>query len=250
MRKILFFIFAIHSLFAEFYAGVEGGYMRNFGVFDIYQNNLTPLDLKKQEFRENGIVGNVVLGTEHFFFNNYLGIRWGLFGGYGKTWGKNETYGDISTSTLSVGINTDAIINFIAKENLTAGFIIGVEYSYNTFESSKKIDYGASFSTSFPIYAPNSLQIIYVSNNTNDCYVNNQANYWIPALRAGASVLLNKHHRIEFFVKIPLKIFSNSNSYAFEYDNAFWKPSYQKIDTKVSYTHSSLQALISYKFVY
>lgn len=250
MKRIwILLMITSYSLFAGFYAGIEGGYMRNFGVFDIYQNNLTPLDLKKQEFRENGIVGNVVLGTEHFFLNNYLGIRWGLFGGYGKTWGKNETYGDISTSTVSVGINTDAIINFVAKENLTAGFIIGVEYSYNTFKPSKKVDYGASFATSFPVYAPN-LQIIYVNNSINDCYVNNQAYYWLPSLRAGASVLLNKHHRIEFFVKIPLKTFSNSNSYEFEYDNAFWKPPYQKIDTKVSYTHSSLQALISYKFVY
>lgn len=79
------------------------------------------------------------------FFNNYLGIRWGLFGGYGKTWGKNETYGDISTSTLSVGINTDAIVNFVAKENLTAGFIIGVEYSYNTVKPSRVVEYGEHF---------------------------------------------------------------------------------------------------------
>lgn len=70
---------------------------------------------------------------------------------------------------------------------------------------------------------------------------------WILAVRTGTSVLLNKHHRIKFFVKIPLKTFS---SYAFEYDNAFWKPPYQKLDTKVSHTHNSLQALISHKFVY
>lgn len=73
---------------------------------------------------------------------------------------------------------------------------------------------------------------------------------WILAVRTGTSVLLNKHHRVEFFAKIPLKTFSNSNEFQFEYNNAFWKPPYQKLDTKVSYTHNSLQALISYKFVY
>lgn len=66
-KKFFMALLLTSPLFARFYAGIEGGYMRNFGVFDIYQNNLTPLDLKKQEFRENGIVGNVVLGTEHFF---------------------------------------------------------------------------------------------------------------------------------------------------------------------------------------
>lgn len=252
MKRIwILLIIATHSLFAGFYAGVEGGYMRNFGVFDIYQNNLTPLNLKRQELGENGIVGNVVLGTEHFFFNDYLGIRWGIFGGYGATWGKNDTYGNLSTSTLSVGISTDVIINFIAKENFTAGFILGMGYSYNTFKPNKNIEYGNRFKYSFPIYRPNNPFPTGVYNGEDNCFVNNQASYWTPTIRVGTTFLLNKHHRFEVFAKLPLTTIKKDNQARFEYNNKYWNgPAHQKYDTKVSYKHSFLQAFASYKFVY
>lgn len=83
----------------------------------------------------------------------------------------------------------------------------------------------------------------------NDCFVNNKASYWIPILRFGTSFLLNKYHRIEVFAKIPLKTYEKNDDFLYEFHNAYTQ-SHQKFDTKVSYTHSSLQALISYKFVY
>ena len=250
-RILSILLLLAYPLSARFYIGIEGGYARNLGVFDIRQNNLNPLNLKKEILREDGMIGNVVLGTEHFFLKNYLGIRWGVFAGYGQTWGKNDTYGNISTSVVAAGVSADTIINFIAKENLTAGFIIGMEYSYNTFKPNKKIQYGAHFSTSFPIYAPGQpITPAYVYKGEDDCYTNNQARYWTPTLRVGTSVLLNKHHRVEFFAKLPLKTFSKSNSFNFEYNNILWNPKHQKYDTKVSYAHSFFQAFVSYKYVF
>lgn len=251
MKRIwILLIFASHSLFAGFYMGVEGGYSRSFGVFDIYQDNLIPLDLKKQEFRENGIMGNVVLGSEHFFFNNYLGIRWGVFGGYGKTWGKNETYGEVSTSVFMAGANADVIVNFVAKENFTSGIFIGIECNYADFKPDQKIQYGSHFSTSFPIYAPNKLFPIAVWKDEYDCFVNNDVSYWIPFLRIGTSFLFNKHHRIELFAKIPLVIDKQEDTFTFSYKSPLWKPSEQRYNTQISYTHSAIQAFVSYKIVF
>lgn len=251
MKKIwILLMITSHSLFAGFYMGIEGGYSRSYGVFDIYQDNLTPLDLKKQEIRENGIMGNVVLGTEHFFFNNYLGIRWGLFGGYGKTWGKNETYGKMSTSIFMAGINADTIINFVAKEKITAGIFLGIECNYADFKPEQKIEYGSHFSTSFPVYAPNQLLPIAVWREEYDCFVNNDISYWIPFLRFGVTFLLNKHHRFEFFAKIPLIVDKQEDDYDFHYRNPLWTPVEQKYDTEISYIHSAIQAFISYKIVF
>ncbi|VEJ24739.1 outer membrane protein [Helicobacter cholecystus] len=251
-RILILFLFLASPLFARFYIGIEGGYIGNFGVFDIYQDNLKPLDLKKEKLNEGGIIGNIVLGTEHFFLNNYLGIRWGVFAGYGKSWGRNGTYGNLSTSVLTAGLNTDVIINFIAKENLMIGFILGIGYSYNTFKPNKNLEYGEYFSATLPIYAPNKPLIpVTVLKDESDCFVNNQApQYWTTNLRVGASILLNKHHRIEAFVKIPLDTLTRNNDFNFYYWNPLWNPPEQKYDTKVSYTHSSIQALLSYKYVF
>ncbi|VEJ24737.1 outer membrane protein [Helicobacter cholecystus] len=246
-RILILFLFLASPLFARFYIGIEGGYIGNFGVFDIYQDNLKPLDLKKEKLNEGGIIGNIVLGTEHFFLNNYLGIRWGVFWGYGQTWGENQTYGKISTSTSLGGVNADISVNFIARENLTAGFFTGIEYGYIIPNPNQKIRYGEHFAFTISMPFPNRPAITVPLEE--DCFVDNQISYGMPIFRFGTSFLLKKHHRIEFLAKLPLKTYKRTNSFLFEYHNNHLN-SHQKYDTKVSYTHSSIQALLSYKYVF
>ena len=245
-RILSILLLLAYPLSARFYIGIEGGYARNLGVFDIRQNNLNPLNLKKEILREDGMIGNVVLGTEHFFLKNYLGIRWGVFAGYGQTWGENKAYGKISTSTSMMGANVDVLVNFIAREKMTAGVFVGIGYGYIIPNPKKKIQYGEHFALKVPIIIPP--KTIWVDMN-NDCFVDNQFSYGAPLLRFGTSILIAKHHRIELLAKIPLKVFKKSDSFLLEWNNASLS-FHRKYDTKVFYAHTFAQAFVSYKYVF
>lgn len=72
---------------AKFYLGIEGGYNGSVSEFSYENKGLTPSSFSKK-LKEQGVVGNLVLGTEHFFGSGYFGLRWGIFGGYGSSWGR------------------------------------------------------------------------------------------------------------------------------------------------------------------
>lgn len=112
---------------AKFYLGIEGGYNGSASEFS-YEDKVTPSNFS-QKLKEQGVVGNLVLGTEHFFGSGHFGLRWGISGGYGSAWGELEGE-KTRLDTISFGGSFDLFGNFVAKENFMTGIFAGVEYAY------------------------------------------------------------------------------------------------------------------------
>lgn len=220
---------------AEFYLGVEGGYNGNLSTFTYEDNGLAPSSFK-QEIKEKGVVGNVVLGTEHFFGSGYFGLRWGVFAGYGSSWGGLDGE-KTRLDTISMGANFDMFANFVAKENLMSGLFVGVEYAYTLLRPKEELFLGKTYTTT-----------VGNTSQSADYYVSNKTASNTAVVRVGLSTKIAKHHRLEVMAKVPV-IFSENTS-SFSFTNEVNGQIVQKIDDTFKFNYKYIQGLVSYKYVF
>lgn len=235
--KIIFssLILTINLAWGRFYIGVEGGYMRDNSIY-IYEDNSGNTTTGKEENWRKNLIGNgiftsLILGTELFFGENYFGLRWGVLGGYGVTQSKDSDWGNITLSTLTLGVNADVFANFYAKEDFMSGIFIGAEYDLTLLRPNKEISIGERATSTLP------KEDMLVSNRT---YSNN------VALRVGFSTLVKSHHRLELLTKIPIYLEKHSQHFVMEgqqWNNA-------KDDRKYTFKYQYLQFLFGYKYVF
>lgn len=144
----------------------------------------------------SGFNVGLTLGSEHFFLDNYLGIRVGGLLGYTNyssltsieskildQWGTTE---DTVTNTfgfLDAGVNLDLMVNFWSNEGYSFGVFGGVEADYHyLLQASDDIDGVASGSAKdFP------------SRHSLDL-----------SGRVGISTLMADHHRLDILAKLPI----------------------------------------------
>lgn len=236
MRKIILALGVASGLYAGFYMGIEGGYNTSKQIFD-YQDQSTDIDPSFTAYiKGNGFVANLTLGTEHSFIDKYLVIRWGIFGGYGQTFGKNYGEKDI-LETISFGINADLIANFIATEKFTAGLLAGVEYAYSLLRPKPELKVGNTIYTTHPNG----------SQSKTEYYVSNKGDTENLIIRAGLSFLAKQHHRFDIFAKIPITFKEVSS--AFYHRNKI-NGKIDVIDFRSTYRYEFIQALASYKYIF
>lgn len=220
---------------ASFYLGVEGGFNGSVSEFSYEDKGLTPSSFEKK-LKERGVVGNVVLGTEHFFGSGYFGLRWGLFAGYGSAWG--ELDGEKTRlDTISTGGSFDLFFNFVNKENFMTGLFVGTEYAYTLLRPKDEIVLGKTYTTNVGNWSQSA-----------DYYVSNKTASNSVAVRVGFSTKIASHHRFEIMAKIPVMFSENTSSYSFTSEiNGQVR---QKIDDTFKFTYKYIQGLVSYKYVF
>lgn len=237
MRKIILALSIASGLYAGFYIGIEGGYNTSKQVFDYTDRSTNAKPNFKVNLKGNGYVANLTLGSEHSFLDQYIVLRWGAFGGFGQTYGKDESGEENTLSTIAFGANADVIANFVAKENFTLGILAGVEYMYSMLGPNPERKEGA---------------VIYkgYTNGTftkEEYYLSNKTHSSSTVIRAGVSTLVKKHHRFDVFAKIPV-VLTEEESSGFFASNINGKIT--KIDFTTIYQYQFIQALMSYKYVF
>lgn len=220
------------------YVGVEFGYLKSYSVY-AYEDHSNATTGKETDYTKyivgNGGIFNLIVGTEHFFAKDYIGLRWGIFGGYGFTQSRGyiQQLGDVNVglSVLSAGINFDVLFNFYTSECFMSGVFLGAEYDFELLLPNKTIEIGERKTSTVPKHD------MLVSNKT---YSNN------IAVRVGLSNLFFKHHRIEFLAKVPL--------FSQEHSQHFIAPSNlnngTKDDRKYTFKYKYIQAIMGYKYVF
>lgn len=228
-KHLLFGVFSIflfsNILFARFYIGTETGYTK--GSMYLYKSesdlNTPSIDETIIE-NQNGITSNIILGTEHFFLKDYLGIRWGVYAGYGFLKGQLA-----NVNALTFGANADGIVNVFASENFSIGAFFGAEFANIMHLPVQEIKIG---------------RVV----DEREYSVSNKASLSRMILRMGLSTLFKKHHRIEVLFKYPLAAPDEVSQY---FDGEMVNGNYQiKADYKYSYRYEYLEAFVSYKYAF
>lgn len=223
---------------AKFYLGIEGGYNGSVSEFS-YEDKVTSTSFSKK-LKEQGVVGNLVLGTEHFFGSQHFGLRWGIFGGYGSAWGDFEGT-KTRLDTISFGGSFDLFGNFVAKENLMSGIFVGIEYDYTLLNPKDEIVLGKNYSIKNGMCTPE------WSQNAKYSVSNKTASNSL-AVRVGLSTRVAKHHRFEVMAKIPVMLSENTSHYDYTY--TFNGQLKDKVDDTFKFTYKYIQGLVSYKYVF
>lgn len=206
--------------FARFYLGTEVGYTKGVSTFNKYETNQnTPLIDETFYNNQHGITTNIIIGTEHFFLDDYLGIRWGAYGGYGFL------KGDLANvNSFSLGANFDVIGNVFASEKFSIGFLLGGEYANIFHEPIKEIKIGRTF-------------------DGIEYSVSNKTSFSRMLVRAGFSTSISKNHRFEFIFKYPLAAPDQISQYVQDNNG--------KINNyKYFYVYEYLEAFLSYKYIF
>lgn len=240
-RIIFLSAFLSSFVWGSFYLGIEGGYLRSKSIY-IFEDNSGKTTTGKEANWSKDVIGNggifnLTLGSEHFFASEYVGLRWGIFGGYGYTQSrgniKNLGNVDVNLSTLSLGANFDVLVNFYASENLMSGVFVGTEYDFTLLCPNRVVEIGERKTSTAP------KEDMMVGNKTQ----NNNA-----VIRVGVSTKIAKHHRLEFLTKIP--IWTQKHSQHFVLPDQYALQNKQKDDRKYTFKYEYLQALLSYKYVF
>lgn len=240
VKIVLFLGFLSNFAWGNFYIGIEGGYLGNKSIY-IYEDksgNTTTgknPDWSKSILGSGGII-NLILGTEHFFANDYVGVRWGIFGGYGYTQSRGNISQlgnvDVNLSTLSVGVDFDILINFYARKDLMTGLFIGAEYDFTLLYPNRIIEIGERKAPIAP---------------KEDMMVGNKTQSNNAVIRVGLSTKITKHHRLELLTKFP--IWTQKHSEHFVLTDQTIKPG-EKDDRKYTFKYEFIQALVGYKYVF
>lgn len=199
---------------AKFYIGIEGGYtggakdtakhkaQLNSSYFftpgsgtlaDMFKNNTYTSNGEIAEIEPwKGFNVAINLGSEHFFINNYLGVRWGASVGFTEIMQNSketDTSGSVSYTDslgyIDTGLSLDLMINFVSHSNFSFGIFGGVEgdYHYLLIANQK-----------------NSL-----TNKTESFLSDITSRHSIDfSGRVGLSTLIEKHHRIDLTAKLPI----------------------------------------------
>lgn len=237
-RTFIWGCLSTNLLWGSFYIGVEGGYLRNYSVYS-YEDHSNATTGSEQGYTKyvigNGGIINLIFGTEHFFAKDYLGVRWGIFGGYGYTQsrGNSKELGnvDVNLSTLSAGANVDILVNFYVQEHLMAGFFVGAEYDFTLLHPNRAVEIGERKAQTYP---------------KEDMLVGNKTHSNQIGARVGFSTLIAKHHRVELLAKVPL--WTQSHSQYFVMPSTLNNGT--KDDRKYTFKYRSIQALLGYKYVF
>ncbi|WP_143428623.1 outer membrane beta-barrel protein, partial [Helicobacter sp. 13S00482-2] len=200
---------------AKFFLGIDAGSSIDrvdveveptLGYMDVV---VKPGSFTENAYRGNGYLFNFNLGTEHHFDrNNYVGFRWFLGLGYGRTTLINQIYTPIQypSNIIEAKLGLDLLLDVIKFDtHSTLGFFGGVEGGVEPVLSDKFYERRPIFESSNP----------YLS------------------ARAGLSILLAEHHRIEFVAKIPVyTLYPNNGS------------------GKADNIYKPLQFMLGYKFIF
>lgn len=213
--KILFcFSFIILPVFGKFYLGIESGFHGGKTTFEKSTNQNGTKNVERINLYENGLIANFTLGTEHFFFDDYFGLRWSGFVGFGSSWGKlagKTTQLDL----LSLGANFDLIGNFLVRDSYSVGIVAGIEYGFIGLNPKEEIKTGEIF------VFENEVRNHIISNKTFiDGFVG----------RVGITANLYKHHRLDLLFKIPfnevvqpinIQVNNNGNQSSTRYEHRY-----------------------------
>lgn len=228
-NKIIFvglvLLLSCNPLFARLYLGVEGGWTGfNTKIEEYERKGGAVITDKATTEKLQGGFGNVTIGTEHFFANNYFGLRWGLYGGYGYAQGKTTKY-----NLNYVGANFDLMVNFVANEKVSFGTFSGVEYGFTVLRPDKVVRVGQTI-------------------DGTDFYATNQTVTHNPNLRAGLSLLLAQNHRLELMAKFPIRAANqvSSNQSTFKLNGQVVQNDF----VKYAFRYDFLQVFASYKYVF
>ena len=227
--KLIFIMLAMalscNPLFGRLYLGIEGGWTGfNTKIEEYQRENGKPIIDRFTAEKLQGGFGNLTIGTEHFFANNYFGLRWGLWGGYGVAQGKVTKY-----NLNYIGANFDLMVNFVANESVSFGTFSGVEYAFTVLRPDKVVRVGQTI-------------------DGTDFYASNQTVAHHPNLRAGLSLLLAQNHRLELMAKFPIKAVNQVSS-----NQSTWIVNGQPAQNdfvKYAFRYDFLQVFASYKYVF
>lgn len=204
---------------ANFYIGIEGGYTggaldSKSANYDTQTNSsyfLIPgSDTLKNTFQtvtrgdsQNSLEVKpwmgyniaINLGSEHFFANNYLGVRWGASVGFTeimqdftvKDTGGSNSYTN-TRAYIDAGLSFDLMINLISRSNFSFGVFGGVEANYHYLVINDRED-----------LTKNKITDLLKSSTATP------SRHSIDVLgRVGLSTLIAKHHRIDLTAKLPI----------------------------------------------
>lgn len=150
---------------------------------------------KETKINPNGVSFDVNLGTEHYFGESeYVGLRWFLSGGYGKI------FNTVSYSNFNVSFGMDLLVD-VWKFN--------EDYSIGLF--------GGAQVNAIGLTTPLSSIVPFNRNLVN------------LHARAGLTIKLAKHNRIEFAALIPVWDIVSVNQLPYEYSSLRFQLGYKLV---------------------
>lgn len=210
MRK--FSILLISTLFlvtlaqARFYLGIEGGYLGSKtyqdssgdGTFIVAKPGIIA-DAFSNSFK--GFNTSLSIGTESFF-GDYFGIRLDFLTGYNQM---SQNFGSLKAqfNLINTSLYFDILVNFLKTNHIDFGFIGGVgadiyyRINYLNEINNNEIDdllFSDSGLEASKFYTDSTL--------TSKALIN-------LAGRIGFTMLVAKHHRLEFITKLPIASISS-----------------------------------------
>lgn len=197
---------------AGFYVGIEGGYtgaaydsknhdlkvnssyfvmpggstLKNTFKSTTYTNGSETYDVGPWK----GFNVGLTFGSEHFFANNYLGVRWGASAGFTEIIQEVEkTNGIQNTFTqyrgyIDAGLSFDLMVNLVSNDKFSFGIFGGVEGDYHYLVFNDVENAGQSTTKSH-----------LSGSNRHSLDV---------AGRVGLSTLIGGHHRFDITAKLPV----------------------------------------------
>lgn len=140
MKKNLLLALMVLSTFASladarFFLGIDGGYSMDKVDVKIEDETVMgvvtkPGSFTKDAYEGNGYLFNINLGTEHHFDkNNYVGFRWFLGLGYGRTTLINQSDKSIQypSNIIEANLGADLLLDVIKFGNNSLGIFGGVQ---------------------------------------------------------------------------------------------------------------------------
>lgn len=227
MKKNLLLALMVLSTFtslanARFFLGIDGGYSMDKVDVKIEDETVMgvvtkPGSFTKDAYLGNGYLFNINLGTEHHFDkNNYVGFRWFLGLGYGRTTLINQSDKSIQypSSIIEANLGADLLLDVIKFGKNSLGVFGGVEGGVNVVLSDdyRYLGEEAGATASF-----SSLE-------------------FLAQARVGLSLFLAEHHRIEFVTKIPVYTLTG--------------PIRDSDNINRSYFYKPLQFMLGYKYIF
>ncbi|PAF52261.1 outer membrane beta-barrel protein [Helicobacter sp. 13S00477-4] len=210
-KNILIFKFICVLIFmasfaqARFFIGIDNGHtidrvdVNTEASYDTTGSMITPASYIKNAYKGTGWLININLGTQHYFDKNqFIGFRWFLTGGYGRTDLVNQVINKIHypSSIINIALGADILLDVIKfGDNNSLGLFGGVEGGFNGTLSDQT----------------------YLNSSHEKLYTLPSGSLF-SSVRIGISLFLAQHHRIEFVTKIPVY------DYMFNVDSNIYKP--------------------------
>ncbi|WP_027327204.1 outer membrane beta-barrel protein [Helicobacter pametensis] len=167
---------------ARFYVGIEGGYSAQ----SAYDTKTSGKNTFGATYSGTGVLSKAldngargysvggVLGTESFF-GKYFGLRWGVGAGYTSVSKDKHNF-----NTVDAGVSLDLLLNFYNNGSFSFGVFGGASADYHYVLDGR--------------YAGSSEHLLDFSG------------------KVGLSTMMAKHHRVEFYAKLPISSMNVTDS--------------------------------------